>query len=976
MTARAARPRAPKDLDTAPPAPGDDDPAGPLVVGLGASAGGLAALEQFFGRVSPATGLAFVVVQHLDPEHASALVELLQRVARIPVVEVSDELKVSADTIHVIPPNREMELFDGTLLLTVPNAPRGQRMAVDGFFRSLADERGAQAIGVVLSGTGSDGALGLQAIHDAGGICMAQEPGSAKFDGMPSAALRAVPGSLVAPAAKLPDLLARSLRTLPRRALPPGRRGDRGAGLGEILAILRTSTGRDFSLYRRNSVLRRVERRMAAAGLERVDAYARLLRERPEEVKTLFDELLINVTRFFRDPEAFDALQAEVLARLVEGKASGEELRVWVGGCASGEEAYTIAILLRERMEQVGHEVKVQIYGTDLDQNAISAARAGVYPASIAQDVSPERLRRFFVSEQAGYRVRKQIREQVVFAVQDLIKDPPFTRLDLVSCRNVFIYMEPELQARILTLFHYALRPGGLLFLSPAEGIGDHGDLFATVDRRWRIFRAQRNVSSARSVLTSGLSWVKHPGSSEDMTKTPTSDYAELTRRLLLQHVTPAAVLTDRAGTILFVHGETRHFLRPAPGQPSLSVAEMAVDGLQLEIRAAILRAAKGGKVVRRAGIPINSRGVTQSIDLTVRPIVRGARSPEFLLLSFEEARAAPPTKAGGATVKAGRGGTVRLQALTRELAYAKESHRATVEEYQTSHEELQSTNEELQSTNEELQASNEELVTAKEELQSVNEELTTVNAELQAKVDQLNVTQDDLKNLFDATSVGTIFLDVELRIKRFTREADRVFRLVPSDLGRPLADIKSNVVENDLLIEAQAVLDSLVPVERQVRCVDGTWFLARLQPYRTRDDAIRGVVLTFSDISRRMEAEANARAERELAERIVDAVRDPLLVLDGALRVVFASRSFHATFGTTPEAAAGRPVYELADRRLDLPGLRDLLEGVLPRDQVFERFEIAEQAPDGSPRRWYLNGRRIGGTAGAARLILLGFER
>jgi two-component system CheB/CheR fusion protein len=746
--------------------------------------------------------------------------------------------------------------------------------------------------------------------------------------------------------------------------------------LSRVLTILRSATGRDFSLYKRNSVLRRVERRMAASGIEQIETYASHLREHPDEVKTLFNELLINVTRFFRDPEAFATLQTEVLARLVDGKNLEEAVRIWVAGCATGEEAYTIAILLRERMEQVGHDVKVLIYGTDLDQNAISAARAGVYPASIAADVSPERLRRFFVSEEAGYRVRKEIREQVVFAVQDLIKDPPFTRLDLVSCRNVFIYLEPELQARILTLFHYALRPGGMLFLSPAEGIGDHGDLYATVDRRWRLFRAQRNVSSAEAVLTSGLSWVKRPGWSEDMTKTPPSDYAELTRRLLLQHVTPAAVLTDRAGTILFVHGETRHYLRPAPGQPSLSVAEMAVDGLQLEIRAAILRAAKAGKVVRRAGIPVTSGGLTQSVDLTVRPIVASAGSPEFLLLSFEEARATPPARAGRGKARAGQGETSRVQGLARELAYAKQSLQATVEEHQTAHEELQSTNEELQSANEELQASNEELVTAKEELQSVNEELTTVNAELQAKVDQLNVTQDDLKNLFDATSVGTIFLDVKLRIKRFTREAGRIYRLAPSDLGRPLADLKSNVVDNDLLIEAQAVLDSLVPIERQVRCADGTWFLARLQPYRTRDDAIRGVVMTFSDISRRMEAEASARAERELAERIVDTVRDPLLVLDGSLRVVFASRSFHETFGTTPQSTTGRLAYDLADRRWDLPALRELLEGVLPRDQAFERFEVSELAPDGTSRQRFVSGRRIGGGAGAAKLILLGFER
>jgi two-component system CheB/CheR fusion protein len=626
-------------------------------------------------------------------------------------------------------------------------------------------------------------------------------------------------------------------------------------------------------------------------------------------------------------------------------------------------------------MEKGHREVKVQMYGTDLDEGAIATARAGVYPASIEADVSPERLRRFFVREEAGYRVRKEIREQVVFAVQDLVKDPPFTRLDLIACRNVFIYMEPELQDRILTLFHYALRPGGVLFLSPAEGIGSHARSFAPIDRKWRLFRALRNAASARAVLSSGLSWVRSPYDGEVLPAAATSDYAEVTRRALLHSFAPAAVLTDAEGTILFVHGDTGRWLRPAPGQPTLGVTEMAREALQLELRAAIRRAAARGRPVHRPGIAIGKGGAAESVDLTVRPVASAKGARGLLLITFQETRVAPAGKVARGKGGARDSGARRIQELTRALAYTRESLQATIEEQQTSHEELQSTNEELQSTNEEVQASNEELETAKEELQSVNEELTTVNAELQAKVEQLVGMQDDMKNLLDAINVGTIFLDERLCIKRFTRDASRIYRLAPSDVGRPLADIKSNLAEIDLMAEAQSVLETLVPVEREVRCAEG-WYLARLLPYRTADNAIRGVVLTFTDITARVEAEAAARAERELAARVVETVRDPLLVLDRGLRVVTANRAFHQAFGTTPGDTEGRQVYELSGRRWDIPALRELLERVLPRDQAFEHFALGAVAADGTSGEMYLDGRRIVGGAGRAESLLLTFHR
>jgi two-component system, chemotaxis family, CheB/CheR fusion protein len=943
-----------------------------VIVGLGASAGGLAALEQVLKNVPPTLGAAYVVVQHLDPEHASMLVELLQRVCALPVVEVTDGVKVRPDTVHVIPPNREMELFDGTLLLTVPNAPRGQRMAIDSFFRSLADEQGPRAVGVVLSGTGSDGALGLEAIHAAGGLCFVQDAASAGFDGMPAAALRAVRSAVVATAEQLPAALSAALSKR-RPQLATGAERASAAGLGRVLSVLRSVTGRDFSQYKRSSILRRIERRMGATSLATIELYARHLREHPAEVKTLLQELLINVTTFFRDPEAFVALRAALSARLAVDGFEGNTLRVWVGGCASGEEAYSIAIVLRELMEEQHSTLKVQIYGTDLDEEAIAMARAGVYPATIAAHVSPERLGRFFVLSDAGYRVKQEIREQVVFAVQDLIKDPPFTRIDLISCRNVFIYLEPELQTRLLTLFHYALRPGGLLFLSPAESVGENTSLFVPIDRKWRVFRTRPNPSSARAVLTSGLSWVKGQSGVGEARLSPATDFGELTRRLLLQTYAPASVLTDKAGRILFVHGETGAYLRPAPGQPSLSVIDMARDALQVDLRAALSLAATRGKPTVRSGIPAGHTGSSRSVDVTVRP-VSAAGSEGLLLVTFQEAKAAPATSARGKNKLSARTAQARrIAELTRSLDSTRENLQATIEEQQTSHEELQSTNEELQSTNEEVQASNEELETAKEELQSVNEELTTVNAELQARVEQLNGMQDDLKNLFEAISVGTVFLDEQLLVKRFSREAVRIYRLAPGDVGRPLADIKSDLLSVDLLADARGVLDSLVPREREVQTTNERWYLARVVPYRTVDNVIRGVVLTFTDITKRVLAEQQANAERELALRVVDSVREPLLVLDVGLRVVSASRAFHQAFSTTPEGIAGRHVYELADRRWDVPKLRELLEHVLPRDRAFEGFALAA---DGQTTTYSLSGRRIVGKVGAAELILLSFER
>lgn len=960
--------------------------AGFNIVGIGASAGGLEAFEQFFRNVPPDCGMAFVLASHLDPDHASLLTEILQRASSMPVVEATDQIKVAPNHVYVLPPNRDMAIFHGALQLNEPEMPRGQRMVIDSFLRSLAEDQGEKAIGIILSGTGTDGTLGLRAIQGAGGITLVQEPASAKYDGMPVSAIRAGYATYTLPVEKMPEQLLSNTKLLHIQHEKPQPEPTGPTGISRILMLLRSGTGNDFSLYKKSTIGRRIERRMSQHNIENTEIYARYLKEHPPEVQLLFKELLINVTSFFRDADAFAAMKNDILPLLLKDKPETYVFRVWVAGCATGEEAYSIAMLLREFMNETGHEFKTQIYSTDLDDDAIATARAGFYPPNIAQDVTPERLRRFFIKEESGYRVKKEIREMVVFATQNVIKDPPFTKLDLLSCRNLMIYLEPELQNRVIPAFHYALKPGGVLFLSPSESIGNHVELFSALNRKWKFYQTTPSIASTRVVMSSGLSWTKdnpNKGSEEVTTKIKETDFAELTRRALLQSYAPASVVTNINGDILFVHGDTGKYLRPAPGQASFNVIEMAREGLQLELRSAIVAATEKGMPTLNQEASFGSNGDIIKVSFSVRPLPFADAAQGLLLVSFQELAGNKPEKPAAANAgKTATGKNTalsaeqhRIEELERDLSYTKENLHATIEEQQASNEELKSTNEEMQSTNEELQSTNEELETSKEELQSVNEELITVNAELQNKIEQLAGMQNDMKNLLDNVNVGTIFLNDTLGIKRFTREAVRVFRLVASDVGRPLGDIKSNIKDDDLLADAQAVLDSLVPREREVCTSGGEWYLARTQPYRTLDNVIEGVVLTFTDITKRMQAETAMKDARELSESIVNTVREPLLVLDGASKVVSASRSFYENFKVAPQDTVGRHLFELGNRQWDIPKLRELLETELPGKQVIEGFEVEHDFPTIGKCKMLLNARRITGKADGTQLILLAIE-
>jgi len=949
------------------------------IIGIGASAGGLEAFELFFKTMPADCGMAFVLVPHLDPGHASMLSEILQRNTTMPVHEAQDGTIIQPNHVYIIPPNKDMAIFHGVLNLSVPEKARGLRLPIDSFFRSLAEDQGERSICVILSGSGSDGTLGLRAIHGAGGVSFVQEPSTAKYDGMPTSAIKSGLATYVLPVDQITRQLVTYIKTIVDTGVPPVPPVPAAASaMRRIMILLRSKTGNDFSHYKQTTIKRRVERRMAAHNLENIEAYARYLHENPAEVQILFKELLINVTSFFRDREVFEALAKDVLPRLFERKPEDYIFRIWVPGCASGEEAYSVAMLFREYMDEIKKDYRIQIYATDIDEEAIATARAGTYPANIAIDVSPDRLHRFFVKEENVFRIKKEIREMVVFAIQNVIKDPPFTKMDLITCRNLLIYLEPELQNQVIPAFHYALRPGGVLILSPSESIGNFTDLFTPLDKKWKIYSTKPSLKSTRALVAQRFAWAGNRPVKE-WEETPERrekvNLAELTKRALLRSFAPPSVIIDENGDIAYVHGDTGNYLKPAEGNARMNVIDMAREGLQLELRAAIANAVALHSAAVCRDVQVRTNGGIHGVDLMVLPLVDPESTGELLLVSFRDVESHPPEKRTREKRVSAKGGSKRVEELEQELAYTKENLKATIEEMQAANEELKSTNEELQSTNEELQSTNEELETSKEELQSVNEEILTVNAELQAKIEQLTDIQNDMKNLLENVNVGTIFLDEHLAIKRFTRDATRVFRLAASDTGRPLADIRSLIPDVDLVPDAQEVLDSLIPQEKQVYTTSNEWFLVRIMPYRTLENVIEGVVLTFSDITALKGVETEARRARTYAQNIVDTIREPLVVLNGNFEVVSASRSFYRTFGVTPETTLGRTLFELGNGQWDIPRLHELLESVLPKDTSFDDYEVEHEFPGIGFKKMLLNAHRIPGEADTTQLILLAIE-
>jgi two-component system CheB/CheR fusion protein len=824
------------------------------VVGIGASAGGLEALEQFLRHVPKEAGLAFVVVQHLDPTHKGIMVELLQRTTPMPVIQVRDRLKVEPDRVYVIPPNKDMSILHGVLHLLPPVAPRGLNLPIDYFFRSLAEDQQERSIGVVLSGMGSDGTLGLRAIKEKAGASFVQAPSSAKFDGMPKSAIDAGLADVVAPVEELPGKIVAYRQHAPYIARPNVPLEEKAqSALEKVFILLRNHTGNDFSAYKKSTIYRRIERRMGLHQLDKIANYVRYLRENPNEIDLLFKELLIGVTSFFRDPPAWEHLGREVLPRLFSERADGAVLRAWVPGCSTGEEAYSLAVVFKEALELLrpaGKSIGLQIFATDLDKDAVEVARVGLYPANIAADVSPERLRRFFVHEERGYRVGKEIREMVVFAPQNVAMDPPFTKLDLVSCRNLLIYLSAELQKRLIPLFHYSLNPGGILFLGSAETIGTFTGLFAPLNDKARTYRRLVTAGGAPIEFPSTFG-ATLPDRLEQGTlpagPMPPPNLQALANLTLVQRFSPPGVLCSDKGDILYVSGRTGKYLEPATGKANLNIFAMAREGLRYELSTAFSAAQRETRAITVRGLTVGTNGGAQTINLTVERLAQPEALRGTVLIVFGDVPApvapAEPKEAHPLTVGHGRPGKMQQQ-----LQRARVEAQSIREQMQTSQEELKSTNEELQSTNEELQSTNEELTTSKEEMQSLNEELQTVNHELQSKVNELSRSNNDMKNLLNSTDIATLFLDAELRVRRFTTQTAKIVKLIPTDTGRLITDITSELDYPGLANDAREVLKTLVFQEKVVPARGGHWFTVRILPYRTLDNVIDGVVITFTD--------------------------------------------------------------------------------------------------------------------------------
>jgi two-component system CheB/CheR fusion protein len=921
------------------------------IVGIGASAGGLEALELFLKNVPKNCGMAFVIVQHLDPTHKGLLAELLQRRTTMKVAQVKDRTRVQPDCVYVIPPNKDLSILRGVLHLLDPVAPRGLRLPIDFFFRSLAEDAEERSIGVILSGMGSDGTLGLKAIKGKAGVVFVQDPASAKFDGMPKSAVDAGLADVVAPVEALPGKIVAYLKHLPLLARTGTVEKDDEAhsGFEKIVILLRAQTGHDFSLYKRQTVYRRIERRMGIHQIARIASYVRFLQENSKELELLFKELLIGVTSFFRDPAVWEQLKAEVFPALLKDRPPSQALRVWIPACATGEEAYSLAIVFKEALEQLrpARGWTLQIFATDLDKDAIEKARAGFFSANIAADMSPERLNRFFVPVANGYQVSKPIREMVIFALQNLIMDPPFTRLDLVSCRNLLIYLTPELQKKILPLFHYSLNPDGVLLLGSAETVGGFANLFGPLAGKTQLYR--RLESGLRAELVEfPAAFLPARRSVPPQALPPAASLQSQAEQVLLQRYSPAAVLVNDKGDIIFINGRTGRYLEPAAGKANFNLFAMAREGLRYELNDAFRMALRQKDAVTRQSVKIATDAGAQAVDLTVQVITEPVALSGLVMVVFADV-ATPPETEEPAKAKGLAPGRARTAALERDLERARQELQITREEMQTFQEEAKSSNEELQSTNEELQSTNEELTTSKEEMQSMNEELQTLNAELQHKVEDLSQVNNDQKNLLDTTEIATLFLDPALHVRLFTAGANRVFKLIPGDVGRAITDIASELAYPELADHAREVIRTLAVHEQPAATRDGSWFLVRIRPYRTLENMIDGVVITFADITetrRKEEALKKANDLLRLAVVVRDA-HDAVTVHNLEGRIIAWNPGAVRMYGWSEAEALEMNVRDRIPEGLRKEALTAL--ATLSRAGILEPFRTQRLAKDGT---------------------------
>ena len=843
------------------------------IVGIGASAGGLEALEAFFTHMPPDINIAFVVIQHLSPKHKSIMGALLSKCTEMEVMELKDGMKVEPNRIYLNPPDKNVVIINGVLQLMAPVKTQGINLPIDCFFKSMAEELAEKAICIILSGTATDGTLGLKAVKGEGGIAMVQDPDSAKYDGMPRSAIATGIVDFILPVEKIPVELVKYVKepyvARHRKISEPD---DTFSNyVLKICSLIRTATGHDLSHYKQTTIRRRIERRLAVHQIDTISRYVSYLQKTPSEVDILFKDMLIGVTSFFRDPDAFKILKSQIIPVLLKNRQPDSTIRIWVVGCSTGEEAYSISILFSEVMDMIKQHYNVQIFASDIDAQAIEHARAGIYPDSIAADVAKARLNKFFVREENTYKVKKQIRESVIFAVQNVIKDPPFSKLDMVCCRNLLIYMDADLQKEVLPLCHYTLNPEGILFLGPSESIGEFTDYFQPVDRKWKLFKRKEHVIE-RPIDYPSMPFYHarkyDKGEREPLPKA--FDIQNLAERIILDQYSPPGVIVNESYEIVHFIGKTDKYLETPVGRASFNVLKMAREGLRFKLSTALHNSVIQKMATTYEAVRIKHNGDFRIVDLTVSPLPESKATPGFFLILFEERTRyeKPPLKKGKKVVAKDDIDPV-VDNLERELESTKEHLQSTIEEMETSNEELKSTNEELQSVNEELQSTNEELETSKEELQSTNEELITVNTELQNKVDELSQVNNDINNLLASTDIGTIFLNTDLCIKRFTPAMTMIFNLINTDLGRPISDITSRIKYADIKKDAEKVLNTLIHKEVDVQSDRGEWFSMRISPYRTIENVIDGIVLSFVNITS-LKNEMKAREQAEKLERML----------------------------------------------------------------------------------------------------------
>ena len=870
------------------------------IVCIGASAGGLEALEQFLGNVHENSGLAYVVIQHLDPTQKGMLPELLQRISKIKVLQVKDHTIVKPNFVYVIPPNKTLSILKGVLYLFEPLEERGLRLPIDYFLRSLADDRHERSIGVILSGMGSDGSIGIKAIKENNGIVLVQEPSTAKFDSMPRNAINSVVVDIVAPANELPVKLLDFLKHVPVVKSGLDLEVKDKSSLEKIIILLRTHTGNDFSLYKKNTVYRRIERRMSVHKIDKITNYVHFLQQNPKELDILFKELMIGVTNFFRDSLVWEKLIDTFIPDMVAKQPAGTILRAWVPACSTGEEAYSLAIAFKEVLEKINpHEgISLQIFATDLDYDAIETGRKGVFPANIAADVSSKRLERFFIKNDEGYRINTEIREMVVFAQHNIIMHPPFTKIDILSCRNLLIYMDPELQKKLLGLFYYSINSEGIMILGSSETLGTQNHLFTTVDSKMKIYK--RSATALKSELFNFPSSFSRPQSGNIEKETPTKinlNIQTLADQLLLQQFSPAGVLVNENGDIIYISGRTGKYLEPAVGKANLNIFAMLREGLRSEFPVAFRRAVMKKESVVMRHIKVGTNGGSLTLNVNIQWIEKPEPIRGMVLIIFNDLPEIidlkPTPRKGKKTVD-----SIRLSELEEELKRLREEMQNTLEEMQTSQEELKSSNEELQSTNEELQSTNEELTSSKEEMQSLNEELQTVNAELESKVDDFSRVNNDMKNLLNSTDIATLFLDKELKIRRFTNQATKIFKLIKSDIGRPFTDLVHDLEYDDLSADALEVLKTLVFIQKQIPTKDGRWFSIRIMPYRTLDDRIDGLVITFVNHSDIKQVELILHETEQLNRLLLSSSPDLIIKLSTDCKIMEFNPAAEKYFG------------------------------------------------------------------------------